>query len=223
MTQLLVEHLQPEVAALVLEEDASSATPSLWISGIFMEATLKNQNQRIYPVHEIARAVKEANERIKLTNGILGELDHPSHLQIGLDRVSHVITELKMQGDKVIGRAKILEGAHGTPMGNIAGAIVRAGYRLGVSSRGAGSVNESTGEVSDFTLLTCDIVANPSAPNAYPKAVMEALEHARNVNAVLDLSEQIKHDQAAQKYFREEIRKAMDELVMKGLIAARKK
>lgn len=223
--QLLIEHLTPDQAHVVISESVESAQKNLWIQGIFMQSNVVNHNRRKYPQSEIQRAITEANAKIKETNGICGELDHPSGLDINLDRVSHIITEYKMNGTDVFGKARILEGpvGIGTIMGNNAAAIIRAGVRLGVSSRGAGSVNESTGDVSDFSLITCDIVATPSAPNAYPKAVMEALEYATNVNNVLSLSEAAMHDEAAQKYFRNEILKAVGQLVDKGLMTMRSK
>lgn len=223
--QILVEHLNPDQAHVVVTEAVDTAAKNLWIQGIFMQSGVINHNKRNYPTSEIAKAVQESNEKIKATNGILGELDHPTTLDINLDRVSHIITEYKMNGNDVYGKARILEGpiGIGTIMGNNAAAIIRAGVRLGVSSRGAGTVNESTGDVSNFALITCDIVATPSAPNAYPKAVMEALEYAKNIDKVLTLSEAVMQDDSAQKYFQAEIMKAVNELVGKGLMSMRKK
>lgn len=223
--ELLMEHLQPDEAHVVVSEAVENNLKNLWIQGIFMQSGIRNHNRRVYPREEISRAVTEAMSKIKATNGILGELDHPTTLDINLDRVSHIITEYKMQGNDVIGKARILEGpvGVGTIHGNNAAAIIRAGVRLGVSSRGAGSVNESTGDVSNFSLITCDIVATPSAPDAYPKSVMEALEYSKNVNKVLSLSEAAMNDPGAQKYFEEEIRKAVGQLIEKGLMTARKK
>lgn len=225
--QVLIEHLTPDEAHVMVSEAVETgAKKSLWIQGTFMQAAVKNHNKRNYPTHEVQRTIQEASEKIKATNGILGELDHPTTLDINLDRVSHVITEYKMSGNDVIGRAKILRGPiddGGTPMGNIAASIINAGVRLGVSSRGAGSVNASTGDVSNFSLITCDIVATPSAPNAYPKAVMEALEYSKNINQVLSLSEAVLHDPSAQKHLQSEILKAVGALIDKGLMSARKK
>lgn len=221
--QLLIEHLSPDQAHVVVSEAVENAQKNLWIHGVFMQADVVNHNKRNYPRIEIERAVMEANSKIKETNGICGELDHPSGLDINLDRVSHIITEYKMNGTDVYGKARILGGPDGTPMGRIAESIIKVGVRLGVSSRGAGSVNESTGAVSNFSLITCDVVATPSAPGAYPKSVMEALEYARNVDQVVSLNEAAMNDPAAQKYFQEEILKAVDQLVNKGLMSMRKK
>ncbi len=197
-TQILVEELSPAVANLVTE--ASEDGKNAWLNGVFMQAEMKNRNGRSYPLSEISLAVENAMTVIKETNGIFGELDHPQSLTINLDRISHVITEMKMDGNNAVGRAKLLA----TPMGNIARELVNSGVALGVSSRGAGSVTESGG-VSGFQFVTVDIVAQPSAPGAYPSAVYESLQMARNGDLVMDLAESVRHDPKAQKYFKQEI------------------
>lgn len=199
-TELLIEELTPTEAKVIAE--SSQDGKSAYLSGIFMQADIKNRNGRVYPSTEISEAVKIAQATIKERNGIMGELDHPQTLSINLDRVSHVITEMKMEGSNAVGKAKMLN----TPMGNIARELINSGVALGVSSRGAGQVNESGG-VSGFQFVTVDIVAQPSAPNAYPQTVYESLEHARNGHNILDLAEAVKHDDAAQKYLKEEILK----------------
>lgn len=204
-TMLLVEELQPTECNLIRE--SSQDGKSLWLSGIFMQSELRNRNGRTYPINEISAAVESCKEKIKEGNGILGELDHPQSLTINLDRVSHVITELWMNGQNAYGKAKIIEG---TPMGQIAKSLVQAGVKLGVSSRGAGNVNESGG-VTGFQFITVDIVATPSAPNAYPGSVYESLEMAQNGNQIMTLAEQVRHDDAAQKYFKKEIMKWLSE------------
>lgn len=216
--QPLIEHLSPDQAHVVVSEAVESNNKKLWIQGVFMQSNVRNHNRRNYPRHEIERAITESNAKIKETNGILGELDHPDNLTLNLHNVSHVITEYRMNGDDVYGKAIILGGVDGTPSGRIAEAVIRAGVRLGVSSRGAGSVNESTGDVSDYNLITCDIVATPSAPNAYPKAVMEAIEYSKSINKIVDLSEAVAHDPAAQDHFKREILKAVHSLAEKGLV-----
>ncbi len=202
--QLLVEELTPSQAGLITESSADGKTA--WLSGIFMQADIKNRNGRVYPSNEISEAVKIAQQTINERNGIMGELDHPQTLSVNLDRVSHVITEMKMEGSNAMGKAKMLN----TPMGNIARELVNSGVALGVSSRGAGTVNESGG-VSGFQFVTVDIVAQPSAPNAYPSTVFESLEMAKNGHNVLDLAEAIKHDEGAQEYFKKEIMKWLSE------------
>jgi hypothetical protein len=197
-TQILVEELSPSVANLVTE--ASADGKDAWLNGVFMQAELQNRNGRSYPLAEISAAVDGANKTIAETKGIFGELDHPQTLTINLDRISHVITEMRMDGNNAIGRAKLLS----TPMGNIAKELVNSGVALGVSSRGAGSVTESGG-VQGFQFVTVDIVAQPSAPGAYPSAVYESLQQARNGEHIMDLAESVRHDPKAQKYFKEEI------------------
>ena len=154
----LFEELTPTQAAIITESSQDST--NTWLSGIFMQGDIKNRNGRVYPITELQEAVKIAKQAITERNGIMGELDHPQTLTINLDRVSHLITNLDMQGSNAIGKAKMLN----TPMGNIARELVSSGVALGVSSRGAGTVNESGG-VSGYQFVTVDIVAQPSAPN----------------------------------------------------------
>lgn len=203
---LLIEELIPDECKLITE--ASQDGKDMWLSGIFMQGSIKNRNGRLYPINELAQAVKSADQRIKEQNGLLGELDHPQTLTINLDRVSHVISGLKMEGHNVIGKAKLL----GTPMGNIAKEIIKSGWLPGVSSRGAGTVNEDGG-VTGFQFVTVDIVAQPSAPGALPSTVYESLGVCKNGQKVWDLAESVRHDAAAQKYFEKEIRKFLSEMV----------
>jgi hypothetical protein len=195
---ILIEELNPQVANLVTESAADGK--NTWLNGVFMQADLKNQNGRVYPLAEISEAVNRANTTIKQTNGIFGELDHPQTLSINLDRISHVITEMKMDGANAIGRAKLL----GTPMGNIAKELVKSGVAMGVSSRGAGTVTESGG-VTGFQFVTVDIVAQPSAPGAYPTAVYESLQQAQNGKEIISLPESVRPAPAAQADFKKEI------------------
>lgn len=171
-----------------------------------MQADIKNRNGRVYPINEISSAVTNANTRITESNGIFGELDHPQTLTINLDRISHVITEMDMNGSNAMGRAKLLD----TPMGLIAQELVNSGVRLGVSSRGAGAVNESGG-VSGFNFVTVDIVAQPSAPGAVPNSIYESLVSNMHGRETVNLAHQLREDEAAQKYFKEEIQKFLRE------------
>jgi hypothetical protein len=202
--QLLIEELSPAQCHIV--QESSSDGKNMWLAGVFMQADIKNRNNRVYPLAEISRAVTEASQKIQELNGIFGELDHPQTLSINLDRISHVITDLRMEGTNAFGRAKILP----TPMGNIAKTLVESGVRLGVSSRGAGEVNES-GDVNKYSLVTVDIVATPSAPGAMPTSIYESLEMSQNGRQVLTLSESIQHDPVAQKYFKQQILKFLSE------------
>lgn len=196
--QILIEELSASTAGLVTE--ANTANGDTFLSGIFMQADIKNRNGRVYPITEIQAAVNSAKHRIQETNGIFGELDHPQSLNINLDRISHVITELDINGSNAIGKAKLLN----TPMGNIAKELVASGVSLGVSSRGAGAVNESGG-VTGFNFVTVDIVANPSAPGAYPSTIIESLDMVKNGHNILNLAEAVRSDPVAQKYFKKEI------------------
>jgi len=209
--QLLFEELSPSQAGLIKE--SSQDGQNTWLNGIFMQGGIKNRNGRLYPMNEIQSAVTSAQQRIKESNGIFGELDHPQTLTINLDRISHVITELAVQGNNAVGKAKLLN----TPMGNIAKELANSGVALGVSSRGAGQVNEGGG-VQGFNFVTVDIVAQPSAPNAYPTTVIESLDMAKNGHNILDLSEAVRHDPNAQKYFKKEIEKWLNT----GLFAKQK-
>lgn len=194
----LFEELLPTEANIITESTQDGK--NTFLSGIFMQAGIKNRNGRLYPTTEISEAVKIANATIKERNGIMGELDHPESLTINLDRVSHIITEMNMKGSNAMGKARIIN----TPMGNIARELINAGVGLGVSSRGAGQVSEDGG-VSGFQFVTVDIVAQPSAPNAFPSPVYESLQMARNGHQIMDLAESVRHDDAAQKYLKKEI------------------
>ena len=196
--QLLVETIDGSDAQMIAE--AAADGKNTWLSGIFMQAEVKNRNGRVYPLKEINRAVESANTIIKNQNGIFGELDHPQSLTINLDRISHVITEMNMNGNNAIGKAKLLE----TPNGKIAKELVKSGVKLGVSSRGAGAV-DGTGGVSDFNFITVDLVATPSAEGATPSAVYESMMASKNGREAITLAEEMRNDPAAQKYFKKAI------------------
>ena len=182
----------------------------LYMEGIFIQGGVKNQNQRVYPVNEIARACSNIAEKIKNGYSVLGEADHPDDLQVNLDRVSHMITNMYMNENNGIGKLKILP----TPMGNIVKTLLESGVKLGVSSRGSGNVNESGG-VTDFEIVTVDIVAQPSAPAAYPKAIYESLMNMRHGHRVLDVARDATQDQKVQKYLKEGITRLINDLKLK--------
>jgi hypothetical protein len=147
-----------------------------YIQGVFMEMETKNRNNRVYKAeHTIPVVQKYIEEQVK-NNRAYGELGHPQGPSINLDRVSHMIKELKVDGNQIIGKAKIME----TPMGNIVRNLIQEGAGLGVSSRGMGSLVEKNGVMevqNDFHLATAgDIVADPSAPNAFVQGIMEGVE-----------------------------------------------
>ena len=180
----------------------------LYMKGIFIEGGVKNANQRVYPQHEIARAVQNLNEQISKGYSVLGEVDHPTNLRINLDRVSHMITEMWLDGAKGCGKMKILP----TPMGKIVSVMILAGVKLGVSSRGSGDVNESSGTVSNFDIVTVDIVAQPSAPSAYPTAVYEGLMNMKGGHRILEMAKDLNNDQQVQKYLATEVTRFINEL-----------
>jgi hypothetical protein len=196
---LLIEELTPSQANIIVEASGSEGSQrKLYLNGIFMQADVVNQNKRVYPLDEMTREVQRAQRIISESNGIFGELDHPTTLTVNLDRISHFITELKMVGSDVYGKAQIITD---TPMGKIAAALINTNVRLGVSSRGTGHVNESSGNVSNFGFVTVDIVANPSAVKALPVGIYESLQLTQNGRQTLSLAESVIHDQNAQKYF----------------------
>lgn len=206
--KLLIESLGAEEAGIITE--ASQDGKNTWLSGVYMQAEMKNRNGRVYPLKELTKAVEGAQKAITEHGGIFGELDHPQTLTINLDRISHVITEMRMEGNNAIGKAKLL----GTPMGNIAAELVKSGVKIGVSSRGAGAVNESGG-VSDFNFVTVDLVATPSAPGAVPEAVYESMMMNSKGRTAVTLAETVKDDPEAQEYFK----KAILDFVNQGLFA----
>jgi hypothetical protein len=196
--QYLREHLSFDQARVVLESDDKDGK-NLFLKGIAIQGGIRNANQRVYPVGEITNAVKTLNDQIHNGYSVLGEVDHPDDLKVNLDRVSHMITDMWMDGPNGYGKMKILP----TPMGNLIRTMLEAGVKLGVSSRGSGNVNERTGEVADFEIITVDIVAQPSAPGAYPTPVYEHLMNMRGGNRAIGVAQEVKQDPKAQKYLRE--------------------
>jgi hypothetical protein len=199
-TNLLREHLTFDQAQMVVEN--ANDGKDLFMKGICIQGGVRNANQRVYPVNEIGRAVKTLNDQVSGGYSVLGEVDHPEGLNINLDRVSHMITEMWMDGPNGYGKMKILP----TPMGNLVSTMIQSGVKLGVSSRGSGNVSESgNGEVSDFEIITVDVVAQPSAPGAYPTPIYEHLMNARGGMQAYELAQATKHDTKAQKYLKESL------------------
>lgn len=194
----LREHLGYDQAKIVLESDQKDGK-TLYMSGICIQGGIRNANQRVYPVNEISKAVKTLNDQIQNNYSILGECDHPDDLKINLDRVSHMIMQMWMEGPNGYGKLKILP----TPMGQLIRVMLENGVKLGVSSRGSGNVKEDgSGEVSDFEIITVDVVAQPSAPGAYPTPIYEHLMNSRGGYKSLQLANELKTDPAAQKYLK---------------------
>jgi len=173
-------------------EDANGK--DLYMQGLFIQGDIKNQNGRVYPKTEIQRAVENVRSRLSRGETVMGELDHPEELQINLDRVSHIITEMHYDGSNGLGKLMVID----TPMGGIARALLKAGAKLGVSSRGSGNVADN-GRVSDFDIVTVDIVAQPSAPDAYPKTIYESLFNMRGGAAIHRIATDVVTDKRADK------------------------
>lgn len=196
----LRETLSFDQAKVVLESDDKEGK-NLYLKGIAIQGGIRNANQRIYPVNEIEKAVKTLNDQLQNGYSVLGEVDHPEDLKVNLDRVSHMITEMWMEGPNGYGKMKVLP----TPMGNLIRTMLEAGVKLGVSSRGSGNVNEGNGHVSDFEIITVDIVAQPSAPGAYPTPVYEHIMNARGGYNAWRVASEVQEDPNAQKYLKESL------------------
>ena len=208
----LREHLTFDQARIVTE--SANEGKDLYMKGICIQGGVKNANQRVYPVAEISNAVKQLNEQITSGNSVLGEVDHPDDLKINLDRVSHMITEMWMDGPNGYGKLKILP----TPMGTLVKTMLESGVKLGVSSRGSGNVQESSGNVSDFEIVTVDVVAQPSAPNAYPKAIYEGLLNMRNGHTVLEIAREANGNTKVQQYLKDEVTRLIRDLKIQETI-----
>jgi len=197
---------------LLSEEAADGSGKSLYMKGICIEGGVRNANERVYPVHEIAKAVETINEQLKGGHSVLGEVDHPDDLKINLDRVSHLIEHMWMEGNCGYGKLKILP----TPMGQLVKTMLDSGVKLGVSSRGSGNVNDSNGHVSDFEIVTVDVVAQPSAPNAYPKAIYEGLLNMKHGHKLFDIAKEASQDNRVQRHLKTEVMKLINDLKIKG-------
>jgi len=196
----LREHLTFDQAQIVLEN--ANEGKDLYMKGICIQGDVRNANQRVYPVNEIGRAVKTLNDQCKNGFSVLGEVDHPEGLNINLDRVSHMITDMWMDGPNGYGKLKILP----TPMGQLVRTMLESSVKLGVSSRGSGNVSDDgQNVVSDFEIITVDVVAQPSAPGAYPTPIYEHLMNARGGYKAYELAQATKHDNKAQKYLKESL------------------
>ena len=195
----LRETLTFDQAGLVVEStEDKNGGKSLYMKGICIQGGVKNANQRVYPVNEIGRAVNTLNDQIKGGYSVLGEVDHPEGLNINLDRVSHMLNSMWMDGPNGHGKLKILP----TPMGLLVKTMLESGVKLGVSSRGSGNVREDgSGEVSDFEIITVDIVAQPSAPGAYPTPIYEHLMNTKGGYRAFNMA----RDEQAQKYLKEQL------------------
>ena len=210
MALYLRENLTFDRAGMVVESIHEEGTDfkTLYMKGIFIQGGVKNANERVYPVNEIENAVDTLNNQISEGYSVLGEVDHPDDLKINLDRVSHMITSMWMDGANGFGKLKILP----TPMGQLVRTMLESGVKLGVSSRGSGNVNDMDGKVSDFEIITVDIVAQPSAPNAYPKAIYESLMNMKHGHKMLEIAKEVQGDKKVQRFLGEEVKRLINEL-----------
>ncbi len=169
--------IREEIETVEFVTEERNGKKSLYIEGVFLQGNIKNRNGRMYPMETLAKEVNRYNESNVVTGRALGELGHPEGPTVNLDRVSHKIVSLKESGSNFIGKAKILD----TPMGQIAKSLIGEGVKLGVSSRGIGSLKPTKEGFNvvgdDFMLATAaDIVADPSAPDAFVEGIMEGKE-----------------------------------------------
>lgn len=200
MLHNLRENLTFDQAKMVIETtENAKGGKDLFLKGICIQGGVKNANQRVYPVTEIGRAVNTLNDQITGGYSVLGEVDHPEGLNINLDRVSHMITEMWMDGPNGYGKLKVLP----TPMGQLVSTMLESGVKLGVSSRGSGNVTEDgSGQVSDYEIITVDVVAQPSAPGAYPTPIYEHLLNTRGGYKAMNLAREVQGDKKAQDYLK---------------------
>jgi hypothetical protein len=210
MALYLRENLTFDRAGMVVESvtEGDDKLKTLYMKGIFIQGGVKNANERVYPVNEIENAVDTLNKQIEEGYSVLGEVDHPDDLKINLDRVSHMITRMWMDGPNGFGKLKILP----TPMGQLVKTMLESGVKLGVSSRGSGNVNDMDGRVSDFEIITVDIVAQPSAPNAYPKAIYEGVMNMKHGHRMLEIAKEAGGDRKVQRFLGEEVKRLISEL-----------
>ena len=205
--KLITETIE-DVKLLTEEKDGKKL---LYIEGVFLQSELKNRNGRMYPFDVLSREVERYNEEYVQSKRALGELGHPDGPTINLDRVSHRIISLKAEGNNFIGKAQILD----TPMGNIAKNLLGEGVQLGVSSRGMGSIQrkEDCNVVADDFMLTtaADIVADPSAPDAFVNGIMEGKEWVWD-NGLLKEREVAKY----QRYIESASRQELEEKTLKA-------
>ena len=205
MALYLRENLTFDAARIIVEGVEGK---DLYMKGICIQGGVKNANERVYPVSEIERAVGTLNEQITGGYSVLGEVDHPDDLKVNLDRVSHMIIQMWMDGPNGYGKLKILP----TPMGNLVRTMLESGVKLGVSSRGSGNVNEANGHVSDFEIVTVDVVAQPSAPGAYPTAIYEGLMNMKHGHRVLEMAKGAGKDNKVQRYLKSEVVRLIKDL-----------
>jgi hypothetical protein len=202
---LLRENLSFDKAKMVVE--SANEGKDLFMKGICIQGGVRNANQRVYPVNEISRAVTTLNEQIAEGYSVLGEVDHPDGLQINLDRVCLMVESMWMDESNGYGKLKVLP----TPMGGLVRTMLESGVKLGVSSRGSGEV-DGQGNVNGFEIITVDVVAQPSAPGAYPTPIYEHLMNEKGGYKAILTSKEVQGDKKAQKYIAESLLNIIDRL-----------
>ncbi len=204
--QILHEMILPERKPLVVEQ--TEDTQFMYLKGLFLEGETQNFNGRVYPREEIELAVRSLNERLQKNGPIPGELDHPEGLNINFDKISHMITKMDINGNNGVGTMRIVNAG----MGLIVKGTIEAGMQPGVSSRGSGNIGPD-GRVSEFDIVTIDIVANPSAPNAYPNVSLhESLLRNKHGQEAMRLTQYVHDDPVAQEYLKKEIIKFLTDV-----------
>lgn len=205
--QELYEFIAPSNKPLAIDvAQDNSDEKKLWLKGVCVQGEVENANGRVYPRNEISRAVDSIMKRIQENGPVLGELDHPDGLTISGKDVSHAIHQMWMEGNDGYGKLLVINEGNG----KIVRAIIEAGAHLGVSSRGSGSV-DARGRVSEFDIVTIDIVTTPSAPDAYPKPVFESLLNSPYGQQLKYLAE-IRGDASVQKHFQKTLREYLNEI-----------
>lgn len=219
--QLITEQIDVDNSNTIIEESASGKAKKYFIEGIFMQADQKNRNGRVYPRAIMEGQLNNYNQVFIQKNRALGELGHPTSPTVNLDRASHNIVSLKMEGVNVYGKAKLLD----TPCGTIAKTLIDEGIQLAVSSRGLGSVklDESGSNIvqSDFYLAAVDLVADPSAPSAFVNGILEGVEYIQSDNGyrehVVEQIEQVVKQNKFDKVKQEAQLLKIFENVLKGI------
>lgn len=205
--QTLVEHIQPSMASIEVLTEGTSDDPCMYLEGVAIQGDVRNRNERVYPLDEIKRAVQDMQSRIEENGPIAGECDHPDNLTTSLQNTSHIIESIRLEDKNGIARFKIMPFGYG----EVVQGLIKHGLKVGVSSRGSGSVDDE-GRVSDFEIHTIDMVANPSAPGAYPKPIMEAIERSSRGREALSLNGALRDDPKAQSHFNSLLMGFLDEL-----------
>lgn len=205
----LIKEIYETVSYELIEE--SNGKKSLFIEGPFLVSEKKNKNGRLYEYNTMRKEVSRYTEEYINKHRAFGELGHPETPTINLDRVSHMITQMWMDGANGFGKLKILP----TPMGQLVATMLESGVKLGVSSRGSGNVDDMSGKVSDFEIVTVDIVAQPSAPNAYPKAIYEGMMNMRHGHRMLEIAKDAQGNKKVETYLKSEVLRLIKDLKIK--------